>query len=315
MSTQSQCRVLLAGASGYLGRHVLGELLKRKCRVRALVLPTEVAHLAAELGDTAEVVGGDAARPETLNGVVEAQDVVISCLSAAGGDFWAVDRSGNIALFRHALAAGAKHFILVATYEGKHSRAISEFSEAKEQAVDVVKTEGTAEGIGWTIIRPTAYYKDLASYAWNNIRKDGIHRVVGSGQTRINSIHGADLAEYICDCVLNPAVYGCELPIGGPDAFTMEEIGFLAADAMNRSDGIRVRRIPLPVLSGVAGVLSLAGVFSQRARRKAALVKWMRYAFMHDAVGTPFGRRRLVDHFRAMAEKSGRSQQSAQDCE
>lgn len=58
---------------------------------------------------------------------------VISCLAAgphqSGGSIWEVDRDANKALFDEAARAGAQHFVLVATAEGREARRSSTLSE------------------------------------------------------------------------------------------------------------------------------------------------------------------------------------------
>lgn len=67
--------VLIAGATGSIGRFAVAEALKHGYTVRALVRDRERA--ARMLPDAAELVIGDLTRPETLDTAVEGVDAVV----------------------------------------------------------------------------------------------------------------------------------------------------------------------------------------------------------------------------------------------
>src|SRR3712207_7603080 len=62
--------VLVTGAGGFLGRHVVAELIRRGHRPRALVRPASDVQGLGWGGDV-EVVRGDLRDPATLTGVAE----------------------------------------------------------------------------------------------------------------------------------------------------------------------------------------------------------------------------------------------------
>ncbi|WP_427170914.1 SDR family oxidoreductase [Arthrobacter sp. 92] len=67
--------VLIAGATGSIGRYAVAEALQQGYRVRALV--RDQARAARVLPDAAELVIGDLTRPETLGTAVEGVDAVV----------------------------------------------------------------------------------------------------------------------------------------------------------------------------------------------------------------------------------------------
>jgi uncharacterized protein YbjT (DUF2867 family) len=73
--------VLVVGATGSIGRHVVAEALAAGHRVRALVRDV---HKAGELPADAEIVVGDVTRPETLATAVEGIDAVVLTLGSDG---------------------------------------------------------------------------------------------------------------------------------------------------------------------------------------------------------------------------------------
>jgi uncharacterized protein YbjT (DUF2867 family) len=105
----------------------------------------------------------------------------------------------------------------------------TEFSEAKESAVDAIGAASGQAGVAFSVIRPTAYFSRLTNRAFDSGRQHGRYTVIGEGLRRINPVDGDDVAVFIADCIGNPKKAGREHQIGGPDIFTFREIGLLAA--------------------------------------------------------------------------------------
>ncbi len=105
--------VLLTGASGFLGRHVLKHLGDRPLRL--LVLPDDPA--LPELEKCAQVVIGDVTRPQSLPPALEGVTQVVhlaGCVKGGRGPaetFMAVNAQGTSNLVRAAREAGVAHLI------------------------------------------------------------------------------------------------------------------------------------------------------------------------------------------------------------
>jgi uncharacterized protein YbjT (DUF2867 family) len=106
-------RVLLTGASGYVGGRLLSRLEKRGLLVRCLARRPE--FLAGRVGPKTEVVEGDVLREETLppalKGVHTAYYLVHSMGGASREGFEAQDRLGAQNFARAALAAGVRRIV------------------------------------------------------------------------------------------------------------------------------------------------------------------------------------------------------------
>lgn len=299
-------RVSMAGATGYLGTRLAAALRSRGVAVTAIVrnhTDSEALRRLVALGCTIAAV--DASRDEPYEGALLDADVAISCMASrnTGGDsandFWAIDRDANTRFGVAAVAGGVSRVVLIATFEGPASRAHSEFSEAKEQAVDAVRAACAAAGIALTVIRPTAYFSDLTDRAFDSVNKNNRYTQIGDGSHRINPIDGDDVADFIRRHLDAPIPGDHELPIGGPDILSFREIGCLAAESLGRMDQLRFRTIPVPLLTILAALAGAAGRVFRRARRSAAILNWMIYVGTHDAVAPRVGKRRLRDEFAA----------------
>jgi divinyl chlorophyllide a 8-vinyl-reductase len=297
-------QVCIAGATGYLGSRLVAQLRARSIPVLAILknrsCEADQNRLNA-LGATLAFV--DASRIESYAQVLSGAQIAISCMASGNlhvdstDDFWAIDRDANIRFGLEAVRAGVKHVILVATFEGRDSRRLTEFSNAKESAVDAIGAACRQAGVAFTVIRPTAYFSDLTNRALDSVLKRGRYTVIGDGSHRINPVDGDDVAVFIANCIGNPQMAGREHQVGGPDIFTFREIGLLAAEVIRLPYPLKIRSIPLWSLRFVAAMAAMVGRASPKSRRSAAILRWMIYSSTHDAIAISCGTRRLYDDF------------------
>lgn len=100
---------------------------------------------------------------------------------------------------------GVRRFLLVATFEGRDARASVPMQEAKEAAVDFVESLAGEHGISYTILRPTAYFKDFTDMPWKWLKRHNWMVAPGGGRTHYNPVDGAELASFMADCLLEPS--------------------------------------------------------------------------------------------------------------
>ena len=297
-------QVCIAGSTGYLGRRLVAQLRTRSMPVTAILKDRSCQadqHNLNALGATLAFV--DASRIESYAWALSGAQIAISCMASSNvhvdstDDFWAIDRDANIRFGLEAVQSGAKHVILVATFEGRDSRTLSEFSNAKECAVDAIGAACRQAGVAFTVVRPTAYFSDLTNRAFDSVLQRGRYTVVGDGSHRINPVDGDDVAAFIADCIANPKMAGREHQIGGPDIFTFREIGLLAAEVLGSRRALKIRSIPVWLLSVFAAIAAMVALGSRKIRRYTAILEWMLYSSTHDAVASPCGARKLYDNF------------------
>ena len=119
-------RVLLAGATGYIGQAVLRELVAQGHEVMALVRPGRRLSLALsnerrnqtpdELSDAVTVVEADITVHEDWVASLPNTDVVVSCLASRSGapaDARLVEYDANRWLLAYAERAAVQHFVLL----------------------------------------------------------------------------------------------------------------------------------------------------------------------------------------------------------
>jgi uncharacterized protein YbjT (DUF2867 family) len=130
-------RVLIAGATGYVGGHLAPELLRRGLQVRCLARDPSRAALPAQ----AEVVQGDVLQERTLPPALEEIDVAYYLVHSMGGGHGAFaqrDRAGAQAFARAASDAGVRRVVYLGGLEGgdsEHLRSREEVARILAAAV------------------------------------------------------------------------------------------------------------------------------------------------------------------------------------
>jgi divinyl chlorophyllide a 8-vinyl-reductase len=309
-------RVCVAGATGHLGLALVRELISRGAEAIAVARNARSSNvgLLQAMGAKVKFVDASSNMQERYTDALSSCTAAVSSMAASpaaeddSNDFWAIDRDANIRFGLEALHVGVKHIVLVSTFEGPDSRSVSAFSNAKEEAVDVLRSECEQHAATFAVVRPNAYFKDLTDYAFENVLLRGVHKTLGDGRHKINPIAREDVASFIGD--LLRARLGGEFPLGGPDVFTFREINLLAAETVGKDDNLQFQVIPIWSLRTMANVFALAGCVSRKARRRAAFCHWMVYCSTHDAVAPCCGTRHLRDEYRkkfeALKRESGK---------
>lgn len=106
--------VLLTGATGLLGGHLIQALRERGERLRALVLPSEDAHMLEQQG--VEIVRGDITDAGTLPRAVDEIELVFHLAGMMGvwrplADYQWVNVAGTENLYQAAQRAGVRRFV------------------------------------------------------------------------------------------------------------------------------------------------------------------------------------------------------------
>ncbi len=136
-----------------------------------------------------------------------------------------------------------------------------------------------------TVVEPSGYFSDMADFL--AMAKKGKVWLFGDGQTRLNPIHGEDLAEAIEQAV---SVGQEIIRIGGPDILTHKAVAEMAFEALGETPKIIclpdfLRRLALKLLRKFA------------PQQVADPIMFFLTAIRFDMVGDRSGRRRLAEFF------------------
>lgn len=226
--------VVLAGATGYLGRHLAIELASRGYTVRAVVRSRRRAEQPGPFGSPsiAEAVTEWAEGPITdagfVAGLCDGASRVVSALGVTRqkASPWEVDYLANRCLLEDAERVGVRSFLYVNVMHAETGRSLILRSKAAFAATLARST------VAHQIVNPSGYFSDVSDF-WTMARR-GFVLLPPAGDVRVAPIHGADLAAFCID-KLGDTIGSWE--VGGPDVLTYRQIADLAITAA----GVRAR--------------------------------------------------------------------------
>lgn len=279
-------KVLVAGSTGYLGKHILRELENRGISFKAIARnPGKLPDL-----DQEPILKAEVTDPSSLSGICEGFDVVISTVGITrqknGLTYMDVDYQANLNLLREAQKAGVQKFIYISAINGDKLRHLKIF-EAKEGFVDELKESG----IDYTVLRPNGFFSDMGDFL--EMAKRGRVYLFGSGQYRLNPIHGADLAEVVLDSIASKEK---EITVGGPDVLTQNEIAALALDSWYND--VKITHLP-----DWTRKLTISLLRTFTSSKTYGPIEFFMTAMAMNNVAPRYGTHRLYNFFQKEVEK------------
>ncbi|MEM9675392.1 MAG: SDR family oxidoreductase [Bacteroidota bacterium] len=279
-------KIALAGATGYLGRHIVHQLLLN--RYEFVALARNVSKLQALGLAESQIAEVQVTEPETLTNVFEGVDTVISTVGITrqkdGLTYMNVDYQANMNLLNEALSAGVRKFVYVSAVNGQQFRHLK-IMEAKEKFVDALQ----ASGLEYTVLRPNGFFSDMQDFL--DMARRGRVYLFGNGEYKLNPIHGEDLAEVCLQAVDSNQT---EISVGGPDVLTQNQIGELALDA--QSQPAKITHIPDWVRKTA---ITLVRTFT--SSKTYGPIEFFLTMMGQDNIAPHYGHHRLADFFRQQA--------------
>jgi len=284
--------VLVAGATGYLGRYVVAELHSRGHLVRAVVRDRDRARREGPWGSPSldglvdEWALGSVTDPRFTRDLAADVEHVVSALGVTRqkADPWQIDNLANLAILDSALKHAGSFTYINALGGDRCPARLTRAKSAFAQTLSVAE-------INSQIINPPAYFSDMTEVL--AMARRGLVTVLRP-TARINPIHGADLAVYVVDR-MEEGTSGT-WDIGGPDVLSWRELAHLAFDAVGkRSHILTVPAWALPP------ALRLTGLFSPRLADTARFMAWN---MTRDCVAPTTGTHHLADFYAVHAHES-----------
>lgn len=289
---ESKPTVLVAGATGYIGGHIARALHDAGYRVRALT--RDEGRLEPIRAACDEVFVGEATRMETLGGLCDGIDVVVSSLGLrtfrSRPTPEAVDLQANLNILERAQEAGVRQFIFVSALHANELVKTVPILRPREDFVRRLRDSG----LTWTVLRPTGAFNDMEGIFRLAQRGWGI--VLGAGDHRINPIHGADIGAAAVRSITDPSLRDAEFGFGGPETYIQTEIARLASRTLGKKQ--RIVHVPFWVIDAAA---TLVRPFNRNA---AGFLELFRQGAARDLVGAPVGTHGLADYYRSLAREA-----------
>ncbi|QUH03401.1 NmrA family NAD(P)-binding protein [Saccharopolyspora erythraea] len=196
--------ILVTGATGNVGRHVVDQLLRAGRRVRALTRNPATAKLP----EGVEVVAGDLSEPASLAPAL-AGVTAMHLITFDGADGTALRTGPEIV--RLAEEAGVRRVTML--WSGERGPV--------ERAVE-------ASGLEWTALQPVEFMANALGWA-DSVRSEGVVREPFA-DVRGAVVHEADIAAVAVRALTEDGHAGAEYVLSGPEALTVaEKVGILSS--------------------------------------------------------------------------------------
>jgi uncharacterized protein YbjT (DUF2867 family) len=232
-------RVLVTGASGFVGKRVVPLLVARGDTVVALARSDRAAELVRSLGATP--VQGD---------LDDADGLVAAFASADASHLLNIASLGfghGPAIVRAAESAGCTRAVFVST------TAITTSLPAQSKRVRVAAEEAiTRSSLRWTIVRPTMIYGGADDRNMHRLlailRRTPVLPLPGGGRRLQQPVHVEDLAAALVAALDADVAIGKTYDVAGPSPLTLRVLVETAATAVGRAP----RLVPLPLTPAIA---------------------------------------------------------------
>jgi len=247
-------RILVTGATGFIGSHLVENLLPTGHQVRVLIRREPVEYPFSWLSDNSvEIVKGNITNTADVAKATKNRDVIFHLAAmlgkwgVPGQTYHEVNVSATEALITQSLEAGVEHFIYLSTAgvmgwlttvpaDIDHPYApVSLYEKTKCQAELKVKQAITEKNLPATIIRPSHVYgpRDPNTVKLFKMMKLGrVFPVIGGGHSLFQPVYVDDMIQALISCVSTKAALGKTYIVAGSEAITFREFFDLSAKLM-----------------------------------------------------------------------------------
>ncbi len=244
--------IFIAGATGFVGGHLVDDLRSKGYRLKCLVRSERKGQQLAAKG--IEVVRGDITDPRTMEGVLGPDDFVVHLVGIIeekkGVTFQRVHVEGTANLVSEAARAGVRHFFYQSALAANRN-SWSGYLETKAEAEEIV----TKSGLNHTIFRPSLIigpWDGFTKKMLDMLKLSPVIPMPGEGRAKFQPIYISDWLRCIGAVIGNPQSYRGIFEIGGPEQLTYREI----VETLAESAGMKK-----PVFKVPMGLMKLSALF------------------------------------------------------
>lgn len=280
-------KVVLAGAYGNLGSDIFRKLLADGHEVVAADIAQRDLGLKDDLAGSYVFKEIDVTNPDTLKGLCDGADVVISTVgltkTSATVTNYEIDYQGNVNILNEAKKAGVGRFTYISVIKADKAPKVPML-----HAKYLFEEELKKSGITYVIHRPTGYFYDIVKVFKPMIEKGEV-TLLGKKAVHANVISTEDFADFIVKSMTdNNKVYD----VGGKETYSYEEIAKLCFEAAGKQPVIK--RAPAFLFDVLAFVNKL------KKNGKEAILRFSKWTLTEEMVGsTVYGDMSFAEYIKA----------------
>ena len=245
--------ILITGATGYIGRHLVARLVAQGERPRCLV--REISRAKRILpADKVELVEGATTSPDSLGAAVQGVDTIVHAAfltadrkQSTGNEYEKTNVQGTASLIKVAKKAGVKRIIEIGGLGTKPDKPGS-YMQGRYLAEKMLKESG----LDWTIIQPSVLFGKNAPFIKglvDLIRTSPVVPLIGGGKTMFQPIYVEDVVTVLIKVLEDPTgTTNRTYTIGGPVYYSFTQIIDVLLKTMHK------QRIKVPAPTTLVGV-------------------------------------------------------------
>ncbi|MBO0777927.1 MAG: complex I NDUFA9 subunit family protein [Ktedonobacteraceae bacterium] len=264
--------ILITGATGYIGRHLVARLVAQGERPRCLVRDVQRAANILPV-DNVDLVQGDTTQAETLPSAVQGVDTIVHAAFVTadrkqrpGSNYEETNVHGTRKLVDAAQAAGVKRMIEISGLGTRPDKPGS-YMQGRYLAEQAV----IESGLDWTIIRPSVLFGKGAPFIRGLV--DLIHSaplvpLIGGGKVMFQPIYVEDVVSIIVQVLREPDRTANKIyTIGGPNYYSFTQV----IDALLEATHTRRPKVYAPIPLVGVGAAAMEAVLPRPPLTRAAM--------------------------------------------
>lgn len=264
-------RVFVTGASGFVGRSVVRELVARGHKAVCLIRDKQKFDAAMRdvPADRVEILIGDLSDAAAVAQGVSSADAVIHLVGIIAEDRWRgqtferIHVSGTEQVLSAAKAAGVKRYVHMSAL-GTRAGAVSLYHKTKWAAENLVRSSG----LDWTIFRPSlihgpdgeftrmlkTFVCDMTVPAFGFLPSPfPVIPYFGSGQSKLQPVSVKDVAHCFVAALVKAETIGRVFELGGATAVTWIELYRICREIIPCAKSWKpIVGMPVPVAKAMA---------------------------------------------------------------
>ncbi len=245
--------ILITGATGYIGRHLVARLVAQGERPRCLIRDTRRATNILP-ADKVELVQGDTLTPSLLAAAMQGVDTVVHAAfmtadlkQSAGNHYEETNVQGTRNVIQAAKEAGVRRIIEISGLGTRPDKPGS-YMEGRFLAEKMLKESG----LDWTIIQPSVLFGKDAPFIRglaDLIRTSPVVPLIGGGKMLFQPIYVEDVVTVIMYVLEEPeGTKNKTYTIGGPAYVSFTQVIDVLLQTMHKS------RLKAPAPTALVGV-------------------------------------------------------------